>query len=177
MRVTAGTLHGRTIRLPKASGIRPTSAKVRQALFNILGNVSGWKVLDLYAGSGLISLEALSRGATVIAVEKQHRICEHLRNLRNAWGLADRWRIMEEDAKKALHRLEGQHFDLVFADPPYGKGIAEKIPMWLDEHRIGVRFLVIEETNRASPDWPHGWHGDPRHYGDTVLFFLKREAE
>ncbi|HKJ83570.1 MAG TPA: 16S rRNA (guanine(966)-N(2))-methyltransferase RsmD [Mariprofundaceae bacterium] len=175
-RITAGSFRGRILRVPDAAGLRPTPAKVRQAMFNILGDIEGARVLDLFSGSGLMALEALSRGASgVVSVERQRRTVGHLQQVRSDWGLDSRWHIMAGEAFAVLERLRGEQFDLIFADPPYDKGYAERIPEKLDETGIDCRRLVIEESARVTPAWPESWTAEsPRRYGDTCLHFLHR---
>lgn len=177
MRITAGSLRGRNIHAPDIAGLRPTPAKVRQALFNILGNIEGWQVLDLFAGSGLMTLESISRGAEIATSIEQHRkACECLQTIRCEWQLEKSWRIMPGKVERTLSRLANKHFELVFADPPYEQGIAERVPDWLVQHSIACHWLVIEESSRATPIWPAGWTLiQSRRYGDTCLHFLTME--
>jgi len=179
MRITAGRFRGHNLPAPKHAGVRPTPSKVRQALFNILGNIEGAFVLDLFSGSGLMALEALSRGAAaVISVEKSKRIFKHLQDVQHDWGIQDEWQLLCGDVQGTLPHLTGRHFDLVFADPPYAQGISEHIPCWLDDARISCTQLVIEESARVDPTWPSGWTQlQFRRYGDTCLYFLEPEAK
>jgi len=178
VRITAGRFRGRNLPVPKSPDVRPTPSKVRQALFNILGSVEDMCVLDLFSGSGLMALEALSRGAAmVISVEKSKRIFKHLQDVRCDWDIQDGWQLLCGDVQGILPHLAGQHFDLVFADPPYAQGISECIPRWLDDSRISCAQLVIEESGRVDPVWPSGWtEPQSRRYGDTCLYFLEPEA-
>ena len=177
MRITAGALRGRRLPSPTRSDVRPTPSKVRQALFNILGDVDGWRMLDLFAGSGLMALEAISRGAAAVSIEQAAKSCRAMQAIREDWGVDDRWRIVNGPLPAALSGLHGQRFDLVYADPPYRQGIAEKIPAWLDAQGIKARMLVIEEAAGAHPAWPEGWTpATSRRYGDTCLHFLAPEG-
>ncbi len=179
MRITAGSLRGRNIHVPDINGLRPTPAKVRQALFNILGSIEGWQVLDLFAGSGLMSLESISRGAeTATSIEQHRKACEYLQKVRHEWQLEKTWRILPGEVEKTLAKLADNHFDLIFADPPYEQGIAEQIPTWLIQHGISCHWLVIEEASRTAPVWPSGWTlMQSRRYGDTCLNFLVPEKQ
>jgi len=145
-------------------------------MFNILGSVDGMHVLDLFSGSGLLALEAVSRGAAhVVSVERHRHIANHLRDVCDSWQLHDRWKIMPASVHEALSRLSQQHFELIMADPPYEQGLSEMIPSWLDEFAIGCGRLVIEESARVHPNWPESWTtAPPRRYGDTSLHFLER---
>jgi len=176
MNITAGSLRGRRLQPLALPGLRPTPAKVRQALFNILADISGMRVLDLFAGSGVMALEALSRGAAfAVSVEQQRRAADAMELLRIDWGLDERWRIMSSGVEHALAVLAGNSFDLVFADPPYAQGMATQLPQWLDQQNISCTQLVIEESARIESQWPTGWHCEQsRCYGDTCLHFLAR---
>lgn len=178
MRITAGRLRGRKVTVPDIPGVRPTPSKVRQALFNILGSVDGFSVLDLFSGSGLMAVEALSRGAaSVTSIERDRRVAGRLGAMRAEFALADAWRIICGDARTELPRLEGNRFDLVFADPPYAAGISEQVPQWLDAAGVVCDQLIIEEDSSLSPQWPAGWTvRQARRYGGTCLHFLDKEG-
>jgi 16S rRNA (guanine966-N2)-methyltransferase len=176
VRITAGSLRGRRLASPIQADVRPTPSKVREALFNILGDIAGWRVLDLFAGSGLMALEAISRGAAATSVEQRGTNCRAMQAIRDNWRLGERWQIIAGSLPGALAALEGQAFDLVYADPPYAAGIAEQIPAWLDAHGIRTARLVIEEAAHVTPQWPRGWTpGRSRRYGGTCLHFLAPE--
>jgi len=178
VRITAGRFRGRHLPVPGIAGVRPTPSKVRQALFNILGGIEGATVLDLFSGSGLMALEAISRGAsTAISIESSRRVVRHLQGMREKWEIEDIWHLLHGDVHAMLARLSGQHFDLVFADPPYAQGISEHIPHWLDDAKVSCTQLVIEESARIVPAWPPGWTQQQlRRYGDTCLYFFEPEA-
>ncbi len=136
-------------------------------------------MLDLYAGSGLMALECLSRKAgQVMSIEKNHRLCLHMMDIRESWGLKDHWQIIHGEASRVIaNRIAGLDFQLIFADPPYDKGIADQIPRWLSDAGIRAGHLVIEESSLATPDWPEGWTQTAcRYYGDTCLYFIKQES-
>lgn len=178
MRITAGSLRGRRITVPDIPGVRPTPSKVRQALFNILGGIEGWRVLELFSGSGLMAVESLSRGAVAVtSIERNRRIVNALKEVSGTFSLEDRWHVLCGDVRSELGRLAGQHFDLVFADPPYDSGISEQLPLWLTAANIGCGQLVIEEAAHATPRWPEGWtERQMRRYGETCLHFLNAEG-
>lgn len=177
MRITAGLMRGRNIRVPDIAGLRPTPSRVREALFNILGEIENFRVLDLFSGSGIMALEALSRGAAeALSIEQNRLACNSLKALCTTLALERQWRIVPGKLPQALARLDTNHFDLIFADPPYEKGFAEKVPLWLGEQKISCDHLVIEESSRIDPLWPSGWHAfKVRTYGDTTLHFLQQE--
>ncbi len=126
MRITGGSAAGKVIKVPEGLGVRPTPEKVRQAIFNSLGTaVDGAAVLELFGGSGALSLEALSRGASnAICVEKSPRHARFIRNnVRDCQFKGSAFEVRTGDAFTHIRRLqqEGIRFDLVFADPPYGE--------------------------------------------------------
>jgi len=177
MRITAGTMRGRKIAVPDLPGLRPTPSKVRQALFNIVGSVEGFRILDLYAGSGIIALEALSRGAaSAISVERNRRAVTALKQCRDRLDLSESWQISSTSVETLLPSLAATRFDLIFADPPYAKGFSEALPGLLDRHAIACDRLIIEESAQIEPQWPAGWQlQQSRRYGDSCLHFLNRQ--
>jgi len=175
MRITAGAMRGRVITVPNVPGLRPTPSKVRQAMFNILDPVDGFHMLDLYAGSGIMALEVLSRGAaSAISIEQDRRAVKALQQSREKLGLSQQtWRITAASVERALSVLAGESFDLISADPPYARGFSEALPTLLTQHDIRCEQLVIEESSRIQPNWPDGWLcQQSRRYGDTCLHFL-----
>ena len=183
MRVIGGQARGRRLKVPKGQSLRPTAARVKEALFNILPHdLSGAKVLDLFAGTGNVSIEALSRGAAeAILIDSSSEsgkvIRENLRRLR----LANRtkvWIVPVVRAVKLLAR-RGETFDVIFLDPPYEqhwvaialKAIAEGNLL----RRGGV--LVAEHSIREQLESHYGplLLNDQRKYGSTLLSFFRRE--
>ena len=184
MRVVAGTLGGQHLYAPKGSSVRPTPDRVREALFSALGDLSGAEVLDLYAGTGAISFEAISRGArTATLVEKDRqalatiaRNIEHLRLSKN------QAKVIASEVNGALARLVRgpDRFDLIFADPPYQEA-AVLLPKVLE---AGLTILaeggiiVLEHGKRDQPPAaPEGLSLErSRGYGETMLAFYRRPA-
>ncbi|MBW2276408.1 MAG: 16S rRNA (guanine(966)-N(2))-methyltransferase RsmD [Deltaproteobacteria bacterium] len=127
MRVVAGQAKGRKLVAPSGRDVRPTSDRVREALFSTLGTaVAGARVLDLFAGSGALGLEALSRGASVaVFVDNSRRAVDAVRRNLEATGFGECARVIPGDALVVLDRLGGERsaFDLVFLDPPYKSGL------------------------------------------------------
>jgi 16S rRNA (guanine966-N2)-methyltransferase len=129
LRITGGELGGRRIRVPRgARDLRPTTERVREAVFSILGDVSGARVLDLFCGSGALGIEALSRGASE-ATLVDRRPAAARRNL-EALGLTEHARAVRADAGRFLRRAEDGSFDLVLCDPPYR--LADRLAADLD---------------------------------------------
>lgn len=123
-RIIAGVARGRRLGAPKGTGTRPTSDKVRSAVFNLLGQFfEGGVVLDLYAGTGALALEALSRGCErAVCVEADRAAAELIRRNAESCGFGDRVEVIRSAVEGALGRLPPAGFDLVFADPPYADG-------------------------------------------------------
>jgi 16S rRNA (guanine966-N2)-methyltransferase len=182
MRIVGGRLGGRTLASPRSQAIRPTADRLRESLFNILVHaygdpVTGARVLDLYAGTGALGLEALSRGAAFAlfvddAAEARALLRENIATL----GLGGVTRIFRRDATRLgpAHPLEP--FSLVFLDPPYGKGLAEKALVsaqaggWLAPGAL----IVVEEAADAAFSAPAGFEDvERRRYDDTVVAFMR----
>jgi len=184
MRIISGTSKGRKLITPKRYSLRPTSDRVKESLFNILGSeVEGKVVLDLFAGTGNLGIEALSRGAErVIFVEKGRQALQIIQTNLNQFGLADRSEILPKDVNRAIGILKqrGECFDLILMDPPYEKGLIQRTLMKLNTHPIyhGDSILVIEH-NRREP-LPHildEWNLiRQQKIGDTLLSFLTLQA-
>ena len=186
MRVVGGRLRSRPIAGPKSDGksdgLRPTADRLREALFNILMHaygdpVSGARVLDLFAGTGALGIEAISRGAAyALFVDDGVQARALLRDNTEQLGLGGVTRIFRRDATKLgpAHPLEP--FTLAFLDPPYGKGLAEKA---LAAAREGGWFapdalIVVEEAADAGFTTPQGFEElERRKYDDTELVFLR----
>ncbi|MDC7121158.1 16S rRNA (guanine(966)-N(2))-methyltransferase RsmD [Cellulomonas fimi] len=179
-RIVAGTAGGRTLQVPRR-GTRPTSERVREALFSRLehlGVVSGARVLDLYAGSGALGLEAASRGAVAVTlVESSRDAAEVCR--RNVATLGLRGvTVAAERAEKFVQRRPVTPWDLVLVDPPYDVAEADLAAVLAGVAR-GVAHdgvLAVERSSRSpEPTWPAGWDGvERRVYGETVVWFGER---
>lgn len=181
MRIVGGDLRGRTLVTPRSSAIRPTSDRTREAIFNVLahrgsGGVDGARVLDLFAGTGALGVEALSRGAAMcLFVEEAAEARGIIRDNVEAFGLTGRSKIFRRDATDLGEVGTIQPFDLVFADPPYGQGLGERaLASALAGGWVAPGALVIlEEAADARFVLPAGYSvADEREYGDTVIRFL-----
>jgi len=157
--------------------VRPTTSRVREALFNIIGTLNGASVLDCFAGSGVVAIEALSRGASrVISLEQQHGAVRSMQFLGEEWGLTDRWSIMQADVARALPSLANSHFSLIFADPPYGSDWSQQLPQLLLQYHITADHLVIEEASSVTVAWSAAVTLlSSRRYGESSLHFLQLE--
>jgi len=182
MRITGGTLRGRKLIVPKSPAIRPMRDQVRSALFSILGDlVEGSRFLDLFAGTGSVGIEALSRGASFAVFVDESREAVKLieRNLQEL-GLTSRAEILQDDVFRALERLHrrGEPFDLVFVGPPYGQELAHKALERLGELSL-LRDEAVVVTEIFKKETLEDRYGslalvDERAYGDNVLKFYRR---
>jgi 16S rRNA (guanine966-N2)-methyltransferase len=185
MRVVGGRLRGRALAAPKSNAIRPTSDRLRESLFNILAHAYGdpvadARVLDLFAGTGALGIEAISRGAAFcLFVDDGAEARALIRQNVDALGLGMTTRVFRRDATKlgAAHPVEP--FGLVFLDPPYRKGLA--LPAlaalrdggWLAPEAL----VVVEEAADAELTAPAGYAElERRTYDDTMIAFLRAET-
>ncbi|MFA4016455.1 MAG: hypothetical protein RUDDFDWM_001565 [Candidatus Fervidibacterota bacterium] len=157
MRIIAGKFRGRKLKVIRSSQSRPTSEVAREALFNILRDkVIGASFLDVCAGSGSVGLEALSRGAAKVTFIERNPICiATLQRNISMVGCQKQAKVICSDAIAAMRRLlkMGEKFDIIFADPPYGTNLANRLLEWLDEN-LGLLeedgFIIIQHSRRDS---------------------------
>jgi len=171
VRIIAGSKKGSRIFAPKGRDTRPTADRVREALFSILGDrVQDARVLDLFAGSGALGLEALSRGAvTATFVEHDAKAIAALRANLDALGAGDAARVVKADAIRYARGLGVGSFDLAFADPPYAKGLARE----LAEAFAATPFAGLLCIEHGKDDvLPEIAGMRTRRYGDTYLTFI-----
>jgi 16S rRNA (guanine966-N2)-methyltransferase len=182
MRVVGGSLRGRTLAAPKSQSIRPTADRLREALFNILihaydNPLAGARVLDLFAGTGALGIEALSRGAAfALFVDDGAEARALLRENVATLGLGGTSRIFRRDATKLGSAHPVEPFAVAFLDPPYGKGLAEQALIsaraggWL----VPDALIVIEEATKAKFTAPEGFAElERRGYDDTEFVMLR----
>jgi 16S rRNA (guanine966-N2)-methyltransferase len=177
VRIVAGTARGRPLLTPRGKQIRPTSDRVRESLFNVLGQrMDGLRVLDLYAGTGALALEALSRGAErAVLVDRDREAAKLCRENAEALGFSGRaevlWMPVARAAPLLAHRNEP--FDLLFADPPYAARAASEILDLLQRHRLlaaGATLVVEHDRREIAPDAHEGLSRvDQRRFGDTLV--------
>jgi 16S rRNA (guanine966-N2)-methyltransferase len=177
MRITGGELAGRKLRAPDGA-VRPTAERVREALFSMLahrGAIAGARVLDAFAGSGALGLEALSRGAErAVFVEKARGAAKTLAANVAALQLEARARVVVRDCASALRTLasEGERFDLCFVDPPYASSLAaQTLALLADGGLLSSQALVVAESDRrhAPGPIPGLSLALERRYGDTLI--------
>ncbi|WP_316168022.1 MULTISPECIES: 16S rRNA (guanine(966)-N(2))-methyltransferase RsmD [unclassified Bradyrhizobium] len=182
MRVVGGRLKGRNIASPASRDIRPTQDRLREALFNILVHayedpIEGARVLDLFAGTGALGIEAASRGAAfTLFVDNGAEARALLRNNVEALGLGGVTKVYRRDATNLGPARPVEPFSLVFLDPPYGKGLAEKALASLRDGGwlVPSALLVVEESKAAAFKAPEGFEElERRAYDDTEFVFLR----
>lgn len=181
MRIVGGEFRGRPIATPRSNDIRPTSDRTREAVFNVLAHrypkaLEGGRVLDLFAGTGALGLEAISRGASFcLFIEESAEGRGLVRQNVETLGLNGRTKLFRRDATALGPAGTIAPFNLLFADPPYGKGLADRA---LQSARLGGwlapgALCVVEEAADAPFDPGEGFLvADERSYGDTVVRFV-----
>lgn len=186
-RIIAGTAAGARLQAPAGRETRPTSDRVREALFSRLehdGLLDATRVLDLYAGSGALGLEALSRGArSAVLVEHGPVAARLIRRNLGSTGLAEGLIVADRVERVLARDVGGPPFDLVLADPPYTldePALAEVLVRLVGGGWLAPRAVVVVERSTRTPEpvWPRGLaRYDDRRYGETRLWFAEAEAE
>lgn len=180
-RIVAGSVGGRTLAVPP-QGTRPTSERVREALFSRLEHldaVDSARVLDCYAGSGALGLEAASRGAARVVLVEWGRVAADVcaKNV-VALGLRDRVQVVRERVERYVERPAPEPWDLVLLDPPYDvpdAALAEVLAALVPALTAESVVVVERSTRSAPPPWPAGMHGfDTRRYGETAVYLGAR---
>jgi 16S rRNA (guanine966-N2)-methyltransferase len=186
MRIVAGRFRGKALLSPADGSIRPTADRVREAVFNIIASrlgpgLDGRLVLDLFAGTGALGLEALSRGAgRAVFVDNGAEARGLIRDQIEAFGVAGIAKLLRRDATDLGPAGSFGAFDLVFLDPPYGKGLGERA---LASARAGgwvapEALIVLEEGSDVELDLPKGYSvEDRREYGAAAVHLLSVVAE
>jgi 16S rRNA (guanine966-N2)-methyltransferase len=185
VRIVAGSLKGRSIITPEGQGTRPTSDRARQAVFNVLEHAAwaepldGMRVMDLYAGSGALGFEAISRGAAfALFVETDEDARGAIRENADAYGVMGRTRVHRRSAIDLGGRpgSDGETFDLAFLDPPYRKGLGEQTLLRLLEGnwlRPGAVVVFERGSDEPEIDTPGYERLDARDYGAARVLFLR----
>jgi 16S rRNA (guanine966-N2)-methyltransferase len=178
MRVVGGSLGGRVLRAPGGAATRPTSEKVREAVFAILGSVEGARVLDLFAGTGALGIEALSRGAAhVTFVDSAKPALAAIRANLAELGIADHANVVAQDAVAftAKHQPPAP-WRVVFVDPPYRSDLAERAVLALPLASLTRDATIVIEHDRHNPppeELGSLLRTDQRRYGDTLVSFYE----
>ncbi|MET0406512.1 MAG: 16S rRNA (guanine(966)-N(2))-methyltransferase RsmD [Cystobacter sp.] len=183
MRIVAGSAKGRALAGPKATSkhIRPTADRVRETLFNVLGQwLEGQKVLDLYAGTGALGLESVSRGASGVVLVDSDREAQSLcRANTDSLGFGDRVEVLALPVARALETLgrRGDRFQLIFADPPYAARVVETVLEGLSAHQLlaeGGTVVVEHDKREPAPEAHAGFtQVDQRRFGDTLVSLFR----
>ncbi|RZJ28144.1 MAG: 16S rRNA (guanine(966)-N(2))-methyltransferase RsmD [Brevundimonas sp.] len=185
MRIVSGSLKGRAITAPEGQNTRPTSDRARQAIFNVLEHaawaepLNGARVIDLYAGSGALGFEAISRGAAfALFVEIEDEARGAIRENADAWGLMGRTRVHRRSATDLGVRpgSAGEAFDIAFLDPPYRQGLGEQtLARLLEGNWLKPGATVVFERGSDEPEieTPGYERLDARDYGAARVLFLK----
>ncbi|MDI3534535.1 MAG: rRNA (guanine966-N2)-methyltransferase [Thermosediminibacterales bacterium] len=183
MRIIAGKARGRLIKSPKGMFVRPTSDKVKESLFNIIAPyIIDCVFLDLFAGSGSIGIEAISRGATkTVFVEKSGYCIKVLKENLNCLGFLDRAQVIKKDVELAIKELSkiNMDFDIVFMDPPYKKNIVPRMLEKLSNYKLVKQNGIVVAEHSLDTILPETL-GDLKKirykkYGKTVLTFFGRD--
>ncbi|HWG22866.1 16S rRNA (guanine(966)-N(2))-methyltransferase RsmD [Actinospica sp.] len=188
-RIIAGQARGRTLKTPPGAGTRPTSDRAREGLFSALdshlpGGLPGIRLIDAYAGSGAVGLEALSRGAVAaLLIESDRRAAEVIRGNLTALGLTGGRLVTDRVEKLAAEQCPGEAYDVLFLDPPYAldaKPLAELITDFAGHGWLTADALVCVERAARDPEWI--WPADfaslrARAYGEGMLWYGHRREQ
>ena len=180
LRIIGGTWRGRRLRFPPQEDIRPTPDRIRETLFNWLGpRIVGARCLDLFAGSGALGLEALSRGASQVTfVERDAVAARELRARLTEWGAVGA-QVEQTEAVRFL-KAAARPFDIVFLDPPFAAGLLPQVGQLLEEqHWLGANALVYVETNADDglPVLPAAWQVTKTKQAGAVGYHLLTRGE
>lgn len=185
MRVISGGAKGRHLLFPPKSKARPTSGRIKEAIFNILAPVNGKIFLDVFAGAGSIGIEALSQGAAFVTfIEKDALHCDYINKNLLRCGFTGNYNVIGREVKKAISILQKKSppFDILFADPPYEAGLVEETLAHFAAAKLFASgsMIVFQHSVREVPDWEQV-SGltvlDQRKYGDTLLTFMTTTRE
>ncbi|MFT4604318.1 MAG: 16S rRNA (guanine966-N2)-methyltransferase [Rhodothermales bacterium] len=180
MRIIAGSLKRRNLTIPKGLEVRPTTDRVREAVFNWIVNridLEDACVLDLFAGSGALAFEAISRGADdALLVEKSQRVAEVIRQNSEHLGIADQVRVASGDVRTWLGRSTHARFDLIFADPPYDYPDFAPLPDAVMGHLTPDGVFVLEHGKPGQFEG-HECLVDQRRYGKSNIAFFRPKVD
>lgn len=177
MRIVSGELKGRKLSPPASFRARPTTDRARESLFNILNNLIDFKsqiVLDLFSGTGAISLEFASRGCqSITAVEKNYAHFSFIKKTVSSWGLNKQIQVIKADVFKVLNKMEG-NYTLIFADPPFALSTIPDLPQMVFNSQLLLEnglFILEHGPEYNFEDSPHFWQN--RRYGKVNFTFFR----
>jgi 16S rRNA (guanine966-N2)-methyltransferase len=183
MRIVAGSAKGRALAGPKTTSkhIRPTADRVRETIFNVLGQwLEGQKVLDLYAGTGALGLESVSRGAPrAVLVDSDREALALCRANTDTLGFGAQVEILAQPVERALQTLgrRGDRFELIFADPPYAARVVETVLEGIARNGVlapGGTVVIEHDKREAAPESHEGFERvDQRRFGDTLVSLFR----
>jgi len=182
MRIISGKYKGNLVSF-HADNIRPTTDRVKESEFNILRErVEGARVLDLFAGTGSLGIESLSRGASELTmVESSGKSIDIIRKNLTKLKVQEAVKILQKDVLIFLRNYEGEPFDLVFADPPFTKSMADEVVLTYSQSKVfhATTILTIESgrKEKLEDDYPPLFRYDKREFGDKVLSFYAKKSE
>lgn len=185
MRVIAGTARSLPLKTVEGLDTRPTTDRIKETLFNMLQHdLLDCRFLDLFAGSGGIGIEALSRGAKeVVFVENNRKACECVKDNLKFTRLAEKAEVFYMDALSALHKLEGSPaFDMMFLDPPYDKGLEQEVFAYLEHSTLADEntMVILETSLNSDTDWLEEFGFTPwkiKTYKTNKHLFISRTGE
>ncbi len=182
MRIVAGRFRGRTLQGPDGNWLRPTADRMKESIYNVLqGWFPGARVLDLFAGSGNLGLEALSRGARrVVLVERSPRALRLIRHNLETLAVHDEVEVVREDALVFVARASQEPFDVILADPPYDQGFEAALVEAMTPELLAAQGCFVLQRRRttdwgAVPEFLRAWR--TKRFGDTHVDFLLREED
>jgi 16S rRNA (guanine966-N2)-methyltransferase len=183
MKVIGGTARGRKLSIPKGARLRATADRTKESLFNILPSLEGKSFLDLFAGTGNIGIEAMSRGAVrTVFVEKNAVTAGAIRKNISACGLGSDHEVLAVPCERGINILaqRRESFDIIFADPPYEKGYVERTLFWLGGGSLLSANGIIAIEHSEKERWGDGSAFslvDQRKYGDTMISFWEMNED
>src|SRR5579872_5120877 len=178
IKITGGEACGQSIEIPAHPGLRPTNKSMREALFNILGKlVPSAHIMDLFAGSGLVGFEALSRGASFLTAVEKTTICvDSIKTNAQKLGYEKKTKIIQTDFRKAIACLNPDQFNIIFADPPYMSEHSKLLVKLISQRKLlkANGILVVEHDKRTclEPEDPTMRLIESRNYGELAFSFL-----
>lgn len=185
MRVISGSARGKKLKSPSDQSVRPTLDRIKENIFNIIGfGIRNAEVLDLFAGSGALGIEALSRGAKrCVFVDNDKRSVALVQANLKTTALEKNAELLSTDAENAIHRLfsKGEKFDYIFLDPPYQQGIIQKILKQLEKCNImqegGILIIETDRCETISDDWVHLMKIKEKEYSNTRISIFEKRME